>query len=188
MKRSALGDDASTGQQPAAKSSRTGDSGTESSSREGSGEDKTQIFDHSTDPAAEATAAPKAAAEATAEPKAAAAKPAAAPAESFAERQLKILLHAEQQFKYWFNVVQREKMQLQAHLDGNRRELELQLPKVRNRHGEVIGVWDPADIHRLHIKVWTADSEKYVCFLDCCFEDTIGTLKKQSRSIQKSCI
>ena len=123
--------------------------------------------------------------EVTAEPKAAAAKPAAAPAESFAERQLKILSHAEQQCKYWFNVVQREKMQLQAHLEYCR-ELELQLPEVRNRHGEVIGVYDPEpDIDRLHIKVWFPDRETYMCFLNCRFEDTIGTLKTKIQEHRK---
>ena len=189
--------DAATGQQPAAKSSRTSDSGTEGSSHGGSRrlccalrrQEAAKIFDHSTDPAAEATAAPKAAAAATAEPKAAAAKPAAAPAASFAERQQKIVLHAEQQFTYWWNVAQREKMQLRAHLDGNRRQLELQAPDMCNARGDVIGYLDPdPDIDRLHIKVWTPDREKYICFLDACFEDTIATLKKKSRSIQKSCI
>ena len=79
-------------------------------------------------------------------------------------------------------------MQLQAHLDLNRRELDLQLEEVRNRHGEVIGVYDPEpDIDRLHIKVWFPDSEKYVCFLNCRFEDTIGTLKKKNPGAPRSC-
>ena len=75
---------------------------------------------------------------------------------------------------------------MQAHLDLNCRERDLQLEEVRNRHGEVIGVYDPEpDIDRLHIKVWFpdalwfSDSAKYMCFLNCRFEDTIGTLKKK---------
>ena len=170
MKRSA--DDDS--QQPvakAAKSSRT-DSGAEGFAAEATVAPKA---------AAEATAAQKAAAEATAAPKAAAAaKPGAAPARSIADNQRMILSHAEEKLNYWYNVVQREKMQLQAHVDGRRRNRELQLPEIRNQHGKVIGHYDPdPDIDRLHIKVWTADSDKYVCFLDCRFLDTIGTLKRK---------
>ena len=103
--------------------------------------------------------------------------------QTFEELQRKILFRAEWKFKYWFNVVQREKMQLQAHRDGTRRQLELQLPEVRNHYGEVVGHYDPdPDIDRLHIKVWTAEdtivwTATYVCFLDSSFEDTIGTLK-----------
>ena len=103
--------------------------------------------------------------------------------QTFEELQMKKLVRAEWKFKYWFNVVQREKMQLQAHRDGTRRQLELQLPEVRNHYGEVVGHYDPdPDISRLHIKVWTAEdtimwTATYVCFLDASFEDTIGTLK-----------
>ena len=180
MKRSALGDDASTGQQPAAKSSRTGDSGTEGSSRGGSSEDNNQIFDHSTDPAAEATAAPKAMAPGIA-------RPCDASRNGKSIRgNLKSLWCAKQEFTHWCNVVQREKMQLQAHLDLNCRERDLQLEEVRNRHGEVIGVYDrEPDIDRLHIKVWFPDRETYVCFLDCRFEDTIGTLKTKIQGHRK---
>ena len=44
----------------------------------------------------------------------------------------------------------------------------------------VIAHYDPdPDIDRLHIKVWSTDNEKYVCFLDSKFADTIAKLKKK---------
>ena len=70
-------------------------------------------------------------------------------------------------------------MQLQAHLDGNRRVEELQLEEVK-KDGVLIGHIDPdPDIDRLHIKVWSPHGEKYICFLDSKFEDTIAKLKKK---------
>ena len=75
-------------------------------------------------------------------------------------------------------------MQLQAHLDGNRRVEEFQLEEVKNNWGVVIAHIDPdPDIDRLHIKVYICfpdpDSEKYICFLDSKFADTIAKLKKK---------
>ena len=122
---------------------------------------------------------PKAAAEVPVEPKATAAKLPKA-ASTFAQRQENTLKHAELHMRYWWNVVQREKMQLQAHLDGNRRVEEFQLEEVKNNWGVVIAHIDPdPDIDRLHIKVWSPDSEKYICFLDSKFADTIAKLKKK---------
>jgi hypothetical protein len=126
---------------------------------------------------------PKAAAEVPVEPKATAAKLPKA-ASTFAHRQENTLKHAELHMRYWWNVVQREKMQLQAHLDGNRRVEEFQLEEVKNNWGVVIAHIDPdPDIDRLHIKVYICfpdpDSEKYICFLDSKFADTIAKLKKK---------
>ena len=102
---------------------------------------------------------------------------------TFAQRQELCLQHAELHMKYWYNVVQREKMQLQAHLDGNRRVEEFQLEEVKNNWGVVIAHIDPdPDIDRLHIKVWSFDRpghQKYICFLDSKFADTITKLKKK---------
>ena len=125
---------------------------------------------------------PKAAAEVPVEPKATAAKLPKA-ASTFAHRQENTLKHAELHMRYWYNVVQREKMQLQAHLDGNRRVEEFQLEEIKNNWGVVIAHIDPdPDIDRLHIKVWSFDRpghQKYICFLDSKFADTITKLKKK---------
>lgn len=129
-------------------------------------------------------------AEVPVEPKATAAKPPKAAASwlsKWQQRQRNTLKYAELNLIYWWNVVQREKMQLQAHLDGNRRSEELQLPEVK-KNGVVIGHIDPdPDIDRLHIKVWSPNSEKYICFLDSTFADTIALLKKKSNNIQMLC-
>ena len=102
------------------------------------------------------------------------------PLTSWAHRQKNTLKYAESHMTYWWKVVQREKMQLQAHLDGNRRVEELQLEEVKNKDGVVIGHIDPdPDIDRLHIKVWSPDSEKYICFLDSKSADTIAKLKQK---------
>ena len=74
-------------------------------------------------------------------------------------------------------------MQLQAHVDGNRRVEDLQLEEVKNKDGVVIGHVDPdPDIDRLHIKVWTPCGRQhlhqFICFLDSKDDDTIATLKK----------
>jgi hypothetical protein len=162
-------------EQPAAKARRTG----------AHCEDKRHIQPHSmpledSEPNAMALQAaaelPKAAAEVPAEPKATAAKL------PWAHRQRDTLKHAESHLKYWFYVVQREKMQLQAHLDGKRRVEELQLEEVKNKDGVVVAHIDPdPDIDRLHIKVWSTDNEKYICFLDSKFADTITKLKKKNQ-------
>ena len=103
-------------------------------------------------------------------------------------RQRNTLKYAELHLAYWYNVVQREKMQLQAHLDGNRRSEELQLEEIKNKDGVVVAHIDPdPDIDRLHIKIWSPTGEKYICFLDATFADTINYVKK-NRSIQMSCI
>ena len=78
-------------------------------------------------------------------------------------------------------------MQLQAHLDGNRRTEELQLPEVLNKAGVVIAHMDPdPDIDRLHIKVWCPDTERYICFQDCKYTDTISKLKKKIQELVDS--
>ena len=70
-------------------------------------------------------------------------------------------------------------MQLQAHLDGNRRAEELQLEEIKT-DGVVIGHVDPdPDIDRLHIKVWEPTCERYICFLDAKFADTIHDVKRK---------
>ena len=123
---------------------------------------------------------PKAAAEVPAEPEARAAKANADYWTRFGHRQKNSVKYAESHLAYWWCVVQREKMQLQAHLDGNRRTEELQLEEIKNKHGVVIAHVDPdPDIDRLHIKVWSPDSDKYICFLDCKYEDTIANLKRK---------
>ena len=94
----------------------------------------------------------------------------------------KKVAHAEELLMHWWKVVQREKMQLQAHLDGNRRTRELQLPPVVNKQGLVVGHYDPEpDIDRLFIKVWSRDmlESQYICFLDLKVEDTIATIKRK---------
>ena len=88
---------------------------------------------------------PKTAAEVPAELKATAAKLTPADADwrsDFAHRQKNTVKYAESHMTYWWNVVQREKMQLQAHLDGNRRAEELQLEEVKNKDGVVVGHMD----------------------------------------------
>ena len=94
-------------------------------------------------------------------------------------QQQKKVAFAEKWLKHVWKIVQREMMQLQAHLDGNRGAEELQLDEVKNKDGVVVAHIDPdPDIDRLHIKVWSPDSEKYICFLDSKFTDTIAKLKK----------
>ena len=126
---------------------------------------------------------PKAATEVPVEPKATAAKlPILVPKLStWARLQKNTLKYAESHLTYWWYVVQREKMQLQAHLDGNRRVEELQLEEIKNKDGVVVGHVDPEpDIDRLHIKVWcTPTKSMYICFLNSKFTDTIAKLKKK---------
>ena len=92
--------------------------------------------------------------------------------------------YAESHMNFWWRVVQREKMQLQAHLDGNRRTEERKLPEIKNKHGVVVGHLDPEpDLDRLHINVYTPHSigkiTQYICILDSKDGDTIAKIKKK---------
>ena len=76
--------------------------------------------------------------------------------------------------------MQREQMQLQARLEGNRRTQELQLEEIKNKDGAVIAHIDhDTDIDRLFIKIHCDPnpSEKYVCFLDSKWTDRIYFIK-----------
>ena len=59
-------------------------------------------------------------------------------------------------------------------------EKRCKLPKVMNKAGVVVAHIDPdPHIDRLHIKVWSPDTERYICFQDCKYTDTISKLKKK---------
>ena len=173
-------------EEPAAKRPRANPTGVPS----GQDEDKSVISDHSMPlQLPNATMALQAAAEL---PKAAAEVPeycsraAEVPAthlflgRTHAEKQVDLVNHAQAWCKYWHGVVQRERMQLSAHLDGQRRVQDLHLEEVKNKNGVVIGHVDPdPDIDRLHIRMYLPDKERYICFLDCKMEDNFAKLKKK---------
>ena len=101
---------------------------------------------------------------------------------NWAQRLQNTLNYAESHMNFWWRVVQREKMQLQAYLDGERRVKELKLPEFKNKHGVVVGHIDPEpDLDRLHIKVYTPQGHvaQYICFLDSKDGDTIGKIKQK---------
>lgn len=106
-----------------------------------------------------------------------------APCLTHEQRFRKILRDAECHFAHWWHVVQREKMQLQAHLDGNRHCEKMGLEPIKNKNGVIIAHVDPdPDIDRLHIKVWSPGQQldsKYICFLDSKLEDTIAEIKEK---------
>ena len=107
---------------------------------------------------------------------------AAAPKASFEIQHKKRVAAAEAQVRHWWREVERERMQLAAHIAGKARQESLQAPDLYGPGGRVVGYLDPyPDIDRLHVKVWPIGTAfldaRYICFLGALYMEPIATLK-----------
>ena len=57
--------------------------------------------------------------------------------------------------------------------------IEKNFPEIKNNGVVVFQYCPEPDFDRLHVKVWSATKETYICFLDAQFKDTISKVKEK---------